>query len=46
VGFDYGPKLIRLLPIYHPTGSFEEDLARLQEVFRPIQGKKVRPAAV
>ena len=43
VAFDYGPKLIRLMPVFQPSGEFEADLAHLQALFRPVQGKKARP---
>ncbi len=43
VAFDYGPKLVRLLPLFHPSGNYEADLAALHEIFRAVQGKKVRP---
>ena len=45
VAFDYGPNVIRLLPLYQPTGDFEQDLASLQEMFSTVRGKRVRPRA-
>ncbi len=43
VAFDYGPKVIRLMPLFHPTGEFEADLARLQALFSNVKGRKARP---
>lgn len=43
VAFDYGPKLIRLMPVFQPTGDFEADLAALQSLFKDVRGRKARP---
>ncbi len=44
VAFDYGPKLIRLMPVFHPTGDFGVDLPAIQALFKDVQGKRARPA--
>ena len=44
VAFDYVPKLIRLMPVFHPTGDFGVDLPAIQALFKDVQGKRARPA--
>jgi 1-acyl-sn-glycerol-3-phosphate acyltransferase len=43
VAFDYRDRLVRLLPLYHPSGSLEQDLPRIQALFGTVHGLKERP---
>lgn len=43
VGFDYRDHVIRLMPVFKPTGDLERDLPLLQALFTDVHGLKVRP---
>lgn len=40
VGFDYGQHVVRFFPVFHPTGNYEADLARLKDIFREVKPLK------
>lgn len=42
VAFDYREHVIRLMPLFHPSGSLEEDLPRIQALFSEAQGLRTR----
>jgi 1-acyl-sn-glycerol-3-phosphate acyltransferase len=44
VGFDYREHVIRLMPLFHPTGNLEQDLSHLQSLFSHVHGLRERPA--
>ncbi len=44
VGFDYGNRVVRLMPLFQPTGILENDLPLLQARFKDVQGRRRRPA--
>jgi len=44
VGFDYREHVVRLMPLFHPTGNLEVDLPRIQALFRDVHGLRERPA--
>ena len=44
VAFDFGEHVLRLWPVFHPTGDMEADLKTLQALYAPIQGCKTRPS--
>jgi 1-acyl-sn-glycerol-3-phosphate acyltransferase len=39
-GFDYPRKVVFFKPLFHTTGDYEKDLARLRSYFRPEMGLK------
>jgi 1-acyl-sn-glycerol-3-phosphate acyltransferase len=41
VAFDYGRKVVRLGPLFHPTGDYEKDLAEIQSHYHA--GMALRP---
>ena len=43
VAFDFRTHVIHFLPLFHPTENLEEDLPRLQALFRDIHGLRERP---
>lgn len=46
VAFDYPRRRVVLLPLFEPTGDYAADLARLQALYLPFEGrhgKRVRP---
>lgn len=45
VGFDYREHLIRLMPLFQPTGDLEADLPRIQALFGTTHGLRERPQA-
>ena len=38
VGFDYGRRVVFFAPLFHPTGDYDEDLAKLKALYRPEMG--------
>jgi 1-acyl-sn-glycerol-3-phosphate acyltransferase len=40
VGFDYPRRVVFFAPLFHPTGDYEKDLARLRAYYRAEMGKK------
>ena len=45
IGFDFRSHAIRLMPLFHPCGNLEEDLPRIQALFREVHGLRERPQA-
>ena len=43
VGFDFRDHVIRLMPVFHPTGSLDEDLPLIQALFDQVHGLRERP---
>jgi 1-acyl-sn-glycerol-3-phosphate acyltransferase len=43
VAFDYRDHVIRLMPVFKPSGDLEQDLPLLQALFTDVHGLKVRP---
>ena len=43
VAFDFEHLLIRLMPVFQPTGKVEEDLKELKALFSTIKGCRMRP---
>jgi 1-acyl-sn-glycerol-3-phosphate acyltransferase len=37
--FDYGRKSLTLFPLFEPSGNFDEDLAKLQALYRDVRGR-------
>jgi 1-acyl-sn-glycerol-3-phosphate acyltransferase len=37
--FDYGRKSLTLFPLFEPSGNFDEDLAKLQALYRDVHGR-------
>jgi 1-acyl-sn-glycerol-3-phosphate acyltransferase len=46
VTFDYGEHVIRLLPVFHPTGDLAGDLPKIQGLFTGSTGHSDRTPAV
>lgn len=44
VGFDYRDHVVRLMPLFHPTGNLEQDLPHIQALFSQVRGLRERPA--
>lgn len=44
VGFDFRERVVRLMPIFHPTGDQARDLPLIQALYRDVQGLRSRPA--
>jgi len=44
VGFDFREHVVRLMPLFHPSGNLEEDLPRIQALFGEVHGLRERPA--
>jgi len=44
VGFDYREHVVRLMLLFHPTGSLERDLPLIQAMFGQVHGARQRPA--
>jgi 1-acyl-sn-glycerol-3-phosphate acyltransferase len=44
VGFDFRSHVIRLLPLFRPSGNLEIDLPLIQALFAEVKGLKERPA--
>lgn len=43
VAFDFGEHVLRLMPVFHPTGDLEGDMKVLQGLFVSVRGCRVRP---
>jgi len=43
VGFDYRQHVIRLLPMFQPSGNLEQDLPLIQALFNDVHGLRERP---
>lgn len=43
VAFDVEHHVIRLMPLFHPTGRIEEDLKELKALFAHVKGYRMRP---
>ena len=43
VGFDYRTHVVRLMPLFHPTGDLDQDLPRIQALFSEVHGLRERP---
>lgn len=44
VGFDYREHVVRLMPMFQPSGNLELDLPRIQALYHEVHGLKERPA--
>lgn len=44
VGFDYREHVVRLMPLFQPSGNLEHDLPLIQAMFSEIHGHRERPA--
>ena len=44
VGFDYREHVVRVMPLFQPSGNLEQDLALIQAKFSHIRGYRERPA--
>ena len=44
VGFDYREHVVRLMPLFQPTGNLERDLPLIQSMFGQVHGLRQRPA--
>ena len=44
VGFDYREHVVRLMPLFHPSGDLERDLPLIQALFEQVHGLRERPA--
>ena len=45
VAFDYGARVVRLLPLFKPGGNLDDDIAALSGFFRDVRGKHPRMAS-
>jgi 1-acyl-sn-glycerol-3-phosphate acyltransferase len=43
VAFDYRDHVIRMMPLFHPTGDLEQDLPLIQALFLDAHGLRERP---
>lgn len=43
VGFDFQRRVVRIMPLVHPTGDAAEDIPRIQGLFRDVRGLRARP---
>ncbi len=43
VGFDYREHVVRLMPVFQPSGNLEQDLPLIQAQFRDTHGCRERP---
>lgn len=44
VGFDYREHVIRLMPLFHPSGDLDRDLPLIQALYEHVHGLRERPA--
>ncbi len=44
VGFDYHEHVVRLKPLFHPSGNLDQDLPLIQALFSDVHGLRKRPA--
>ena len=45
VAFDYRTRVVRLLPLFRPSGNLDQDLPLIQALFRDTHGLRERPGA-
>ncbi len=45
VGFDYREHVVRLMPMFHPSGNLEQDLPLIQALYGNVHGLNDRPLA-
>ena len=45
VAFDYRTRVVRLLPLFRPSGNLEQDLPLIQALFKNTHGLRERPGA-
>lgn len=45
VAFDFAAHVVRLMPVFHPSGDLEVDLPRIQALFQDVKGLRERPSA-
>ena len=43
VGFDYREHVVRLMPLFQPSGNLEQDLPLIQAMFTNVHGCRERP---
>ena len=43
IGFDYREHVVRLMPLFQPSGNLEQDLPRIQAMFSQVHGCRKRP---
>ena len=43
VGFDYREHVVRLMPLFQPSGNLEQDLPLIQAMFSQVHGCRERP---
>ena len=43
VGFDYREHVVRLMPLFQPSGNLEQDLPLIQAMFSQVHGYRKRP---
>ena len=43
VGFDYREHVVRLMPLFQPSGNLEQDLPLIQARFSDVHGLRERP---
>ncbi|MFZ1375067.1 MAG: lysophospholipid acyltransferase family protein [Geothrix sp.] len=43
VGFDYREHVVRLMPLFHPSGDLDQDLPLIQALFEQVHGLRERP---
>jgi 1-acyl-sn-glycerol-3-phosphate acyltransferase len=43
VGFDYREHVVRLMPLFHPSGNLDHDLPLIQAMFSQVHGHRERP---
>jgi 1-acyl-sn-glycerol-3-phosphate acyltransferase len=43
IGFDYREHVVRLMPLFQPSGNLEQDLPRIQAMFSQVHGYRKRP---
>jgi 1-acyl-sn-glycerol-3-phosphate acyltransferase len=45
VGFDFRNHVVRLMPLFRPSGNLDQDLPLIQGLFQDVRGHKERPVA-
>jgi 1-acyl-sn-glycerol-3-phosphate acyltransferase len=43
IGFDYREHVVRLMPLFRPSGNLEQDLPLIQAMFSQVHGYRERP---
>ncbi len=46
VGFDFQEHVVRLMPMFHPSGDLEQDLPLIKALFSDVRGCRVRPSEI